>query len=93
MQGIGVDADQGYLGAHILTSAIKKVDVAVFDTVKQIQDGSFKGGEDTIFDVKSGAVGVGKISSTGSKYEAEIKKVQDQISSGEITDIPTEVTK
>ena len=34
MQGIGVDADQGYLGAHILTSALKKVDVAVFDTVK-----------------------------------------------------------
>ena len=93
MQGIGVDADQGYLGAHIITSAIKKVDVAVYDTVKQIQDGTFKGGEDTIFDVKSGAVGLGKISSTGSKYEAEIKKVTDQISSGEITDIPTEVTK
>ena len=35
MQGIGVDADQGYLGAHILTSALKKVDVAVFDTVKR----------------------------------------------------------
>ena len=34
VQGIGVDADQAYLGAHILTSAQKKVDVAVFDTVK-----------------------------------------------------------
>ena len=31
VQGIGVDADQGYLGDHILTSALKKVDVAVFD--------------------------------------------------------------
>ena len=28
--GIGVDADQGYLGQHVLTSATKKVDVAVF---------------------------------------------------------------
>ena len=65
MQGIGVDADQGYLGDYILTSAIKKVDVAVFDTVKQVQDGSFKGGEDTVFDVKSGAVGLGKISADG----------------------------
>ena len=47
MQGIGVDADQGYLGAYIITSALKKVDVAVFDTVKSVQDGAFKGGEDT----------------------------------------------
>jgi basic membrane protein A and related proteins len=91
LQGIGVDADQGYLGAHILTSAIKKVDVAVFDTVKQAQDGSFKGGEDTVFDVKSGAVGLGKISSEGSKYEDQVKQVQEQISSGELGDIPSEV--
>ena len=27
--GIGVDADQGYLGAHMMTSATKKVDLAV----------------------------------------------------------------
>ena len=31
VQGIGVDADQAYLGDHIMTSALKKVDVAVFD--------------------------------------------------------------
>ena len=30
--GIGVDADQAYLGTHILTSATKKVDLAVFTT-------------------------------------------------------------
>ena len=36
--GIGVDADQGYLGEHILTSATKKVDVAVFETAKAVQD-------------------------------------------------------
>jgi len=47
--GIGVDADQGYLGAHILSSALKKVDVAVFNTIKAVQDGSYKGGTDTIF--------------------------------------------
>ena len=29
MQGIGVDADQAYLGDHIMTSALKKVDEAV----------------------------------------------------------------
>ena len=85
VQGVGVDADQGYLGSQVLTSAIKKVDVAVFDTVKQAQDGSFKGGEDTVFDVKSGAVGLGKISAAGQKYAAQVKKVEQQIASGQIT--------
>ena len=42
--GIGVDADQGYLGPHILTSALKKVDVAVFQTIQSVGDGSFSGG-------------------------------------------------
>jgi basic membrane protein A len=89
--GIGVDADQGYLGAHILSSALKKVDVAVFDTVKAVQDGSFKGGTDTVFDVKSGGVGYGKLSADASKYEDQLKQVEEQIKSGEITDIPAEV--
>ena len=52
MQGIGVDADQGYLGDHIMTSALKKVDEAVFTTVQEVQDGSFKAGTDTVFDVE-----------------------------------------
>jgi basic membrane protein A len=91
VQGVGVDADQGYLGSQVLTSAVKKVDVAVFDTVKQAQDGSFKGGEDSVFDVKSGGVGLGKISSKGTKYEGDVKKVQEQIAAGEITDIPDTV--
>jgi basic membrane protein A and related proteins len=89
--GIGVDADQGYLGSHILSSALKKVDVAVFDTVKAVQDGSFKGGTDTVFDVKSGGVGYGKLSADASKYEDQLKQVEEQIKSGEITDIPAEV--
>ena len=59
--GIGVDADQAYLGAHILTSAVKKVDVAVFETIEAVQDGEFKGGEDIVFDVASGGVGLGEI--------------------------------
>ncbi len=65
--------------------------MAVFDTVKQVQDGSFQGGADTIFDIKSGGVGLGKISSEGSKYEEQVNQVMEQIKSGEITDIPTEV--
>jgi basic membrane protein A len=85
--------DQGYVNSSVMTSALKKVDVAVFETAKDVQDGSFKAGTDTIFDVKSGGVGIGKVSPAGQPFEADVKKVQDQISSGEITDIPTEVSK
>jgi basic membrane protein A len=91
VQAIGVDADQGYIGPQVMTSALKKVDVAVFDTAKDVQDGKFKPGVDTIFDVKSGAVGLGKVSAAGQPFEADVKKVQDQIASGEIKDIPTTV--
>jgi basic membrane protein A and related proteins len=91
LQGIGVDADQGYLGDHIMTSALKKVDVAVFDTIKQVQDGSFEGGADGIFDIKNNGVGVGKFNSVGQKYADQVKKVQEQIASGEISNIPDTV--
>jgi basic membrane protein A and related proteins len=91
LQGIGVDADQAYLGPHILTSAIKKVDVAVFDAIKRAQEGKFKGGTDVIATVKNGGVGIGKIGPAGTKYADQVKKVQDDIASGKITDIPDTV--
>jgi basic membrane protein A len=91
LQGIGVDADQGYLGDHILTSAQKKVDVAVFDTVKAVQDGSFKGGEDQLFDLKNDGVGLGKLNAEGQKYADQVDKVKADIVSGKISDIPNEV--
>jgi basic membrane protein A and related proteins len=91
VQGIGVDADQAYLGEHVLTSALKKVDVAVFDAIKRAQDGKFKGGADVIATVANGGVGIGKISAAGEKYADKMKEIQDQIASGEITDIPDTV--
>jgi len=56
-----------------------------------VQDGSFKGGTDTVFDIKSGGVGLGKVSADGQKYEEQVNQVMEQIKSGEITDIPSEV--
>jgi basic membrane protein A len=91
VQGIGVDADQSYLGDHILTSAIKKVDQAVFQAVKRAQGGNFKGGTDVIATVENGGVGIGKISAEGEQYADQVQEIQDQIASGEITDIPAEV--
>jgi basic membrane protein A len=89
--GIGVDADQGYLGDHILTSAQKKVDVAVFDTAKAAQDGTFAGGEDQIFDLKNDGVGLGKLNADGEPFADQMEEVKQKIIDGEITDIPSEV--
>ncbi len=62
--GIGVDADQGYLGNHVLTSATKKVDVAVFKTIEAAKAtrAKFKTNFNAIFTVKNGGVGYGRIS-------------------------------
>lgn len=60
--GIGVDKDQSDQGAHILTSGVKKVDVGVYNVVKAVQDGTFKGGSDLNFDLKNDGVGLGKVS-------------------------------
>src|SRR5204863_95575 len=59
--GIGVDADQAFLGPHILTSAVKRVDTAVYDAIKLVVDGKFKGGN-IVFGLKDNGVGIGKIS-------------------------------
>jgi basic membrane protein A len=91
VQGIGVDADQAYLGDHILTSAIKKVDVAVFEAVKRAQEGNFKGGTDVIATVENGGVGLGKISSEGQQYSDQIDQITEQVASGEVGEIPAEV--
>jgi basic membrane protein A and related proteins len=91
VQGIGVDADQSYLGPHILTSALKKVDVAVFKAIKRAQDGTFKGGTDEIATVANGGVGMGKLGPEGQKYADQMKEIQDKIASGEITGIPDTV--
>jgi basic membrane protein A len=91
VQGIGVDADQSYLGDHILTSALKKVAVAVFEAIKRAQDGEFKGGTDVIATVENDGVGLGKIGPAGEKYADQITEITDQIAAGEIKDIPDTV--
>src|SRR6266498_4754007 len=89
--GIGVDADQSFLGPHILTSAVKRVDTAVFLSIKRVVDGNFKGGN-LIFSLKQNGVGIGKISPRVPKSEvAAVNKIRAEIISGKIKNIPTEV--
>ena len=60
--GIGVDVDQSYLGKHILTSAVKRVDTGVYLAIKGAQNGQFAGGSDLVFNLKNQGVALGKIS-------------------------------
>jgi basic membrane protein A and related proteins len=89
-QGIGVDADQAYLGDHVLTSATKKVDVAVLDTVKAAQEDKFQAGTDQLFELKNDGVGIGKISAAGASLESKLDPIKQQIIDGEI-DVPDTV--
>jgi basic membrane protein A and related proteins len=83
--GIGVDADQAYLGPQVLTSALKRVDTAVFDTVKLYQSGKFKGGVDQRFTAANGGVGEGKIAkAVPKKVIAQNKLVLKQLASGKL---------
>lgn len=87
--GIGVDADQSFLGAHVLTSAQKKVDQAVFLTIESIGKGTWQGGRNLTFGLKEGGVGLGTISpKVDRKFVDEVESVAAKISSGEITGIP-----
>ena len=92
--GIGVDADQSFLGPHILTSAQKGVDAAVFLTIKAIQDGTWKGGGNATFGLKEDGVGLGKVSADVPQADVDkVNEIKQQIADGEITGIPTTVGK
>lgn len=92
--GIGVDADQSSLGDHILTSAQKGVDAAVFLSIKAVQDGTWKGGGNVTFGLKEEGVGLGTVSPKVPQGDVDaVAAIEEQIASGEITGIPTEVGK
>jgi basic membrane protein A len=89
--GIGVDADQAYLGSQVLTSALKRVDNDVFTTIKQVNAGQFKGGSTFQFTVKNGGIGLGKVSKKVPKaILAKVNAVEKKIAAGKIR-IPTTV--
>jgi basic membrane protein A len=84
--GIGVDKDQSDLGAHILTSAVKRVDTSVIGTVQAILDGNFEGGTDALFNLENEGVAIG---TTSDKVTQDIldkvDELKQQIIDGEIT--------
>ncbi|HET8652006.1 MAG TPA: BMP family ABC transporter substrate-binding protein [Gaiellaceae bacterium] len=61
--GVGVDRDQRFLGRHILTSAVKRVDQSVYLTAKAVKEGKFRGGTDAVFNLKNNGVAIGRTDS------------------------------
>jgi basic membrane protein A len=84
--GIGVDVDQSFLGKHILTSAVKRVDTGVFLAVKGAMSGKgYKGGGNLVFNLKNQGVALGKISKSVPKaWITQINKLKAQIIAGKI---------
>jgi basic membrane protein A len=83
--GIGVDVDQSHLGRHILTSAVKSMDVAVFDTIQELARGRLATGRTSRFSLRNGGVGLGAISAAVPRsLKAEIEDVRAEIAAGKI---------
>jgi basic membrane protein A and related proteins len=84
--GIGVDVDQSHLGRHILTSAVMRMDVGVFDTIEDLVRGTLETGRTSRFTLQNGGVGLGKISAAVPRsLEAEIEDVSAEIVAGTIS--------
>ena len=85
---IGVDSDQ-YVTAtpetqpYILTSMLKKVDVATFETIKAFNDGSFAGGV-KVFNLASDGVGYSTSGGFVDDIASQLDDFAAQIASGEI---------
>ena len=83
--GIGVDVDQSHLGRHVLTSAVKRLDVAVFDTIEELARGTLETGRTSRFSLRNGGVGLGTISAgVPGSLRAEIEEVRAAIVAGKI---------
>jgi basic membrane protein A and related proteins len=89
--GIGVDADQSFLGQFVLTSALKRVDAAVVQTIQSVVDNRWQGGRNLTFGLEQDGVGLGKISAKVPQADLEaLEQVKERIRSGEIS-VPTEL--
>jgi len=86
---IGVDSDQAKTAAEgvrdvIITSMLKKVDVAVFDFITSVNDDAFKAGE-IVYDLKKDGVGYSTTGGQIDDIKAQLEDYKAKIVSGEIT--------
>ncbi|HEY8678975.1 MAG TPA: BMP family ABC transporter substrate-binding protein [Candidatus Dormibacteraeota bacterium] len=82
---IGVDADQKSVDPSVIASALKRVDVATFDAIKDVKNGSFKGGI-TSFGLANDGVGYQADNLTlPADVLAALQDMSTKIKSGQLT--------
>lgn len=85
---IGVDRDQNYMAPdHVLTSAMKRVDVGVYNVTKDLQDENYDGGTTVVYGLADGgAVDIAPTSDKNVPAEilAEVDNLKQLIIDGEI---------
>ena len=90
---IGVDRDQSDLAPNnVITSAIKRVDIGVYETVKNYVDGKFEGGKSTTYGLKENAVGISDTTSNLVPQDVlnYVNEQKEKIQKGEIVVPKTE---
>jgi basic membrane protein A len=71
---------------------VKRVDEAVYLTIKKVQQGKFRGGTNAVFGLKDDGVGLGKISpKVPRSIVKKVDRIRQEIIAGKIKDIPTTV--
>jgi basic membrane protein A and related proteins len=83
--GVGVDFDQASLGPHILTSAVLRLDVALFETVRALRRNRYREGSNMVMGIRQGAVGLGRTSPTVPRsLKGRIDRIRQLIADGVI---------
>jgi basic membrane protein A and related proteins len=84
---IGVDKDQSFLAPdNVLTSAMKRVDMAIYAVAEELTAGNFAGGTAMLFSLANGGVGVAPTSDTHvpASILAEVADLEEMIISGDV---------
>lgn len=82
--GIGVDADQGYIHPDVITSALKRVDTAVYDTINNFETGQYTNNPPK-FDLAHDGVGYAPVSKdVPADAQQKAQDFADQIKSGSL---------
>jgi basic membrane protein A and related proteins len=90
--GIGVDIDQSFLGPHILTSVVKRYDVAIYAELRALKEGRFRTGGTTSLGLEQNGVDLGRISPKVPRaFVRELEVVRRKVAAGTIV-VPTRIS-
>jgi basic membrane protein A len=83
---IGVDKDQNFLAPdYVLTSAMKRVDNAIYDVARKLKNGEWNGGDTLVYNLSNDGVGIAPTSNKHVPADilAEVDQLTTRIKNGE----------